>query len=291
MKTVILTFLLFYVSYFSCSQSINFTYDNFENEILFYEPKQKDGVTDKNFSFAATAINQTKKVTKNDIHNFHVIDYINLSQAFSWLQESQELINLPLQKAIDSNLEYLCGLINDKDIAYNIKKNAPEYFEVIKLKCISFKPKDTFNINQYILENNLDKNLVSVISLIKKNDQLLRDFSPKQEALDKRNQILIDSLYTKYKTYLGKSLVGNKFKNTMFEVIQHSNLKMQESFLPVIFEAVENGELQVTPLKMLIDRVYSQKYKYQIFGSQSGVDIASEEIRLNIIEKYKLKDK
>lgn len=291
MRTIILTFLLFYFSYFLRSQNIQFTYNNFENEVLEYEPKQKNGVTDKNFSFAANAIRQTKKVTKNNTNNFNVIDYINLSQAFSWLQEPKEIITLPLQKAIDSDLKYLCSLIKDKDIAYNIKKNSLEYFEIIEFKCNSFGIEEKFDLNQYVLENNLDKKLVSLIHEIQINDQLLRDFSPEQEKFDKKNQILIDSLYTNYKTYLGESLVGNKFKSTMFLVIQHSNLKMQESFLPVIFKAVENDELQITPLKMLIDRIYFQKYKYQIFGSQSDIDIAPEEIRLKVLEKYNLKNK
>lgn len=61
-----------------------------------------------------------------------------------------------------------------------------------------------------------------------------------------------------------------------------------EKYLPIVQKAVEDKELDVVPLKMLIDRIYSQKEKYQIFGSQMGVKMASETIRQGVIEKYNL---
>jgi len=74
----------------------------------------------------------------------------------------------------------------------------------------------------------------------------------------------------------------------MWAVIQHSNLEMMERYLPVIQKAVKDKELNIVPLKMLIDRFYGLKYGYQIFGSQSGFgfEMADEKTRKEIELKY-----
>lgn len=149
------------------------------------------------------------------------------------------------------------------------------------------------DLKAYSSENNLDYNLVELISNISKLDQEYRSseekiYLKKQPALDKRNQKLIDSLFNKHQKYIGKTLVGEKFESVMWSVIQHSNLEMMEKYLPIIQKAVQEDNLNQTPFKMLIDRIYSQKENYQIFGSQGGVELASEEIRKKVIAKYKI---
>ena len=72
----------------------------------------------------------------------------------------------------------------------------------------------------------------------------------------------------------------------MWLVIQHSNIEKMEEYLPVLIEAVKKKELKLTPLKMLIDRIYTVRFGYQIFASQMGVDLANEEVRKKVIAKY-----
>jgi hypothetical protein len=74
----------------------------------------------------------------------------------------------------------------------------------------------------------------------------------------------------------------------MWSVIQHSNPEMMEKYLPIVNKAVENNDLDKTPLKMLIDRYYGLKYGYQIFGSQNGFGfkMADDETRNKIIKQY-----
>ena len=50
--------------------------------------------------------------------------------------------------------------------------------------------------------------------------------------------------------------------------------------------AVEENELNQTPFKMLIDRIYNTRYGYQIFGSQPGVDLADKKERMEIAHEY-----
>lgn len=85
-------------------------------------------------------------------------------------------------------------------------------------------------------------------------------------------------------------MVGKRFDNVMWAVIQHSNPDMMEKYIPIVHKAVENNEIKQTPLKMLIDRFYGLKYGYQIFGSQNGFGfkMADNETRNKIIKQYDL---
>ena len=53
-------------------------------------------------------------------------------------------------------------------------------------------------------------------------------------------------------------------------------------------QAVNDNELQPTPLKMLIDRVWTRNYGLQIFGSQAGVELADDETIEEVKAKYDL---
>jgi len=52
--------------------------------------------------------------------------------------------------------------------------------------------------------------------------------------------------------------------------MRYMTLETMERYLPVVQDAVRDGELDVGPLKLLIDRYYGLKYGYQVFGTQSG---------------------
>jgi uncharacterized protein DUF6624 len=51
-------------------------------------------------------------------------------------------------------------------------------------------------------------------------------------------------------------------------VVQHSDQKTQEKYLPIIREAVRNGNAKATSLALLEDRVALHQGKKQIYGSQ-----------------------
>lgn len=150
------------------------------------------------------------------------------------------------------------------------------------------------DLQEYSKANNLEFSLVQEIYKININDQKYRDSGAEkklpqdQQILDKKNQAIIDSLYNKYNTYIGRSLVGKKFESVMWAVIQHSNVEMMDRYLPIVKKAVTDKELEAAPLKMLIDRFYGLKYGYQIFGSQSGFGFksADEKTKSDVKKKY-----
>jgi hypothetical protein len=72
--------------------------------------------------------------------------------------------------------------------------------------------------------------------------------------------------------WLGPDVVGLGGSSTLFLVIQHSDLKTQEKYLPMMREAVKNGKAQASDLALLEDRVALRQGKKQIYGSQIGTD-------------------
>lgn len=70
--------------------------------------------------------------------------------------------------------------------------------------------------------------------------------------------------------WLGPEIIGGKGNHTLFLVIQHSDLKVQEHYLPVMREAVKKGNANARSLALLEDRVALGQGKKQIYGSQIG---------------------
>jgi hypothetical protein len=162
---------------------------------------------------------------------------------------------------------------NDETAKCSLKKN--------ELK------KDSIETETENVIKNLD--LIQLMKSIKQKDQEYRyDLDTynsninKQKKNDKENIISIDSLYRIHEKYIGNSLVGEDLGHVMWLVIQHSDIKTMEKFLPIMHQAFLNQDLSINCLKMTIDRVFSLKYEYQIFGSQFGVDIIDEN-RINEI--------
>lgn len=272
-----------------------FEYHNFELQFLSYEPAQKSQISKKDFDYASMIIKETKSATKNNPGNFNLADYFNILSAFLTLKESEKNIKTVFEKFKDADrsCEYVLSFENDinKNPKFDIIR--ADYLKKLKeCKSNAFVEKK-FNIDEYCTSNTLDLALVKLIHQVQIDDQKHRNESSKelktqQQKLDRKNQKIINSLYSKHKTYLGKSFVGEKFESVMWAVIQHSNTEMMAEYLPIIQKAVQEKELNVVPLKMLIDRFYGLKYGYQIFGSQSGFgfDLVDDKRRKEIELKY-----
>jgi len=275
------------------SQETDFTFENFENEFLKYQPIQKENVSDNSFSFAKTVIEETKKSVANNGNIYKFPNYWNIATAFSTLKENKGYIEIAFRKAIkfDKVCQYIKVFENEKN---HFNKYIPEIYELQRTKCDNKKTVNKpIRLEDYSIENNLNLNLVKLMSKIRISDQFYRgsDFEYKtnlfkQNELDLNNRRIIDSLFIEYNKYIGKSLVGEKFETGMWAIIQHSNLVMMEKYLPVIQKAVAENDLHLTTLKMLLDRIHSMKYDYQIFGSQPGIKMADKEKIYQIKKEY-----
>jgi hypothetical protein len=88
---------------------------------------------------------------------------------------------------------------------------------------------------------------------------------------DSSNLITVAKIIDKY-GWLGADEVGQKANSTLFLVIQHSDQRTQEKYLPVMREAVKNGKAYPGSLALLEDRVGLGQGKKQVYGSQVGRD-------------------
>lgn len=279
---------------YSQASSNIFTTLDFESQILNYNPKKIENVSEKDYNYALMILKETKESVKYKPENFNLADYFNILNAFLTLKETKQNIKVAFNKFIHEkgSCEYIKAFENSI-------KNNPKYDlvrddynqQLVRCKASTNIAKEP-DIKEYSKINNLNFSLVKEIYQISTNDQKYRDsdegkkLSQDQQVLDKKNQAIIDSLYNTHQTYIGRSLVGKKFESVMWAVIQHSNVEMMGRYLPVVKKAVADKELEVAPLKMLIDRFYGLKYGYQIFGSQSGFGFKSaDEKTINGIKK------
>jgi hypothetical protein len=302
MKYTFLIALAFLSNYCTAQEkkTTGFTFENFDTEILTYEPIQKESVSSKDFKNGLLKLNATKTAVKNDASQLNSGDFWNITMAFLNIKESKSNIEISFKKAISFERNNICSYI-DVFGPSGLDRIIPELFFKFYDDCNQNKVVEIqTNLKDYSTKNNLNYRLILLIQKIKNNDNHHRkgkdnyyEDSTKlreQQILDSQNQFYVDSLYNKYKTYIGKSLVGESFNSVVWSVIQHSNLEMMEKYLPIIQKAVEEKELHVVPFKMLIDRFYGLKYGYQIFGSQNGFgfELADDKRRKEIELKYRI---
>lgn len=107
------------------------------------------------------------------------------------------------------------------------------------------------------------------------DDQKLRTdniYSSEQSQLDRQNiriaTKIIDSM-----GWIGKNKIGEKANDALFLVIQHADkLETMEKYLPIMKEAVKNGNAEKKQLAYLIDRIEDLNGRKQIYGTQYYVN-------------------
>ncbi len=285
-----LTVILMLIIGASCTSQeyVMMTYDDFDRQILDYNP-QKNAVSEDAYYDALKYLAETQdRIKKNG--NIDVSDYWNILTVFNNLDESNANIDVAFKKFVDEerSCEYIVSFEHYFDrYKTSIQSKLRKQLEICK-SGIGSSSSESISIEKYAQENGFDKDLVETINRIKIDDQRNRDHQRLQGKYDTNNQKKIDSIYAIHQTYIGKSLVGDKFEHVMWAVIQHSNLSYMERYFPVVNSAVKNGELGQGALKFLIDRMYSIKYDYQVFGSQENVEMADDEIRKETKLRYNI---
>lgn len=293
LKTII-TLILLVISCQSFSQQDY----SFEKIVINYKISKDENIISPNFKKGKFIFEQTIRQINNDTLNFSFVTYWNVMMSFYCLGEDKSLVRTAFSKAYSSNPNEICSLLKYYIKSKNGDKKYNALIKVVpqinSINCENIKKNKKFDISNYCEENKLDKNIVFLIKDIEQNDQKFRKnkvYSKNvkhQKVLDSLNLKIIDSLYKKYNTYIGKSLVGNRFKHVMWAVIQHSNINKMEEYLPILIDAVKKGELHDTSLKMLIDRIHFIKFGTQIFGTQMDIEMAKEKTRKKVIAKYEL---
>lgn len=157
-------------------------------------------------------------------------------------------------------------------------------------------------------EAKLDLPLVAVLDTIYQEDQGLRrqvsevetqygrDSEEMQTHIkkiivkDSLNLIKIQKILDE-RGWLGPEVVGNQGSSTLFLVIQHSDLPVQEKYLPMMREAVSKGKAEPSALALLEDRVALRQGKRQIYGSQIARDSETGEYYISPLKDPENVDK
>ncbi len=100
---------------------------------------------------------------------------------------------------------------------------------------------------------------------------------------DSLNLIIVEAIIDKY-GWLSRNEVGFEESSALWLVIQHSNLKVQEKYFPVMKEAVKNGRADKMQLAMLEDRILMNQGKKQLYGTQYRLNEISKQMELWEIE-------
>ena len=93
----------------------------------------------------------------------------------------------------------------------------------------------------------------------------------KMDYADSVNLTIISKILDE-RGWLGAKIIGGKGNSTLFLVIQHADSATQVKYLPMMREAVKNGNASASGLALLEDRVALKQGKKQIYGSQIGTD-------------------
>ena len=145
----------------------------------------------------------------------------------------------------------------------------------------------TVTANKEEQEKNYDKPLVAELESIYEEDQKYRHQigdiekehgweSEEMEAhwklineKDSINLLKVCKILDE-RGWLGSDVVGGKGNTTLFLVIQHADIETQEKYLPMMREAVEEGNARASSLALLEDRVALRRGGKQLYGSQVG---------------------
>jgi hypothetical protein len=144
---------------------------------------------------------------------------------------------------------------------------------------------DLVKKNKDAEEINLEKPLVLILDTIYQEDQKYRQQigdiekkygwdSPQMKdhwkiinEKDSINLIKIVKILDE-RGWLGPDVIGKQGSSCLFLVIQHSDIKVQEKYLPMMRDAVAKKKASASSLALLEDRVALRQGKKQIYGSQ-----------------------
>lgn len=143
-------------------------------------------------------------------------------------------------------------------------------------------------------EANYDQELVKILEEIHSNDQEYRLKAKSVEEVfgwdskelqdvwktihkkDSMNVIQVSKILDE-RGWLGADMIGRQGNLTLFLVIQHAELEVQERYLPMLRVAATEGKASPSYLALMEDRVAMRNGKKQIYGSQVGQDTETGE--------------
>ena len=144
--------------------------------------------------------------------------------------------------------------------------------------------------NIYQADQALRQNIQQVLLQQPRNQQLLAELIVQQQKLDNRNRVWAIKVLDEYGWPSEPEFTDDKVANTLFLVIQHGGLALQQRYYPLLQHAVANAELEAAELAYLTDRMLVSQGKTQRYGTQINIE-GNQPARLYPIEEPESVDK
>lgn len=236
--------------------------------------------TVKNYELSVSYYDKAFKIEQKDYR-----DLYNAGCSAAMAKENKKAFKW-LHLSIDNGYENIAHIKIDNDLKpLHSEKNWNKTIEKLQKKLD-------------IIGANYDKVLEKELAQIYADDQEIRgEFmsfyrasKPDKKKIDSIGKIMErkDSInlikvikILDEKGWVGKNVVGTQGNQTLFLVIQHSDLEYQQKYLPMMREAVKNGNANPGNLAYLEDRVALREGKKQIYGSQSSMNKKTNKIRIS----------
>jgi hypothetical protein len=123
----------------------------------------------------------------------------------------------------------------------------------------------------YLDDQKTRKGIVELIQKQGMQSDTVKKRLAEMHYYDSINLLKVQKLLDEY-GWLGFDKIGRVGALTIFLVIQHSDLAVQQKYLPMMREAVKNKQAIPANLALLEDRVALREGRKQIYGSQIGSD-------------------
>jgi hypothetical protein len=263
MKNILTLFSLLSITVFSSAQS---TTDYYSNYISIAESyfEAKD--------YKASAMAYSDAFKSNDWKGYSNDRY---NAACAWaLAGIPDSAFYNLDRIVTkSNYTDLDHITNDADLnsLHDDKRWAP-LIEIIRIN--KAKAEASLNLplahkldSIYVEDQKYRKMIDEYRDKYGNNSKEMKDLWKIIQEKDSFNLIEVSAILDKY-GWLGPMVVGGTGNNTLFLVIQHSDLKTQEKYLPMMKDAVAKNNAYPSQLALLIDRIEMRNGRPQVYGSQ-----------------------
>lgn len=235
-------------------------------------------------------------------------DFYNAACSAALLKNSDTAF-LYLSKAIEAGWEDSEYLKNDGDFN-NIRNDQrwPVYLKKLEDRLQERKKSYNLALQNELLSINQDDQtgrlvLDKYIRTDPNNKAAIDSIWKQIDKSDSINVQKVSSILDKY-GWVGPDEIGSKASMTLFLVMQHSELKVQKKYMPLLKKAVDEGKAKPEWLALLEDRIAIQEHEPQTYGTQlffspkanqyivlplkdpDNVDIRREKVGLGSMAEY-----
>lgn len=161
----------------------------------------------------------------------------------------------------DEDLSSLHSVIGWKEVLSKVQLNLNEYERNFNLPL----KKQLENI--YVKDQTLRQLYLNAEDKFGRESEEMNYFWQLIEMQDSLNELEVVEIINQY-GWVGTNTVGGQGNATLWLVIQHAPIEIQQKYLPLLKESVLRGESNGSHLAMLEDRIHMYLKEPQIYGSQ-----------------------